>query len=299
MHAQICRLELRARRHREPRDDRARRPGRGPRAGPRLARVLHQRRLRGGRDRAQDGPQVPPQPRRAGALQGDQPPRLLPRRDARVPRASAAAAPTPASSTGRCCPARSASRVRTSTARSSRDLECAHEIERAILNEGPETVAAVIGEPISAAAGVHTPNAFYWPTVRADLRPLRGAADLRRGDHRLRPHRHDVRLRALGRRAGHHHGRQGPDGRLRADRRRDRLARRSPRRSRASTPAFNHRFTFGGNPAACAAGLATLDIIEREGAGRERARDGRLPLRARAASSTGTRSSATSAAAAG
>jgi adenosylmethionine-8-amino-7-oxononanoate aminotransferase len=29
--------------------------------------------------------------------------------------------------------------------------------------------------------------------------------------------------------------------------------------------AFNHRFTFGGNPAACAAGLATLDIIEREG----------------------------------
>jgi adenosylmethionine-8-amino-7-oxononanoate aminotransferase len=38
------------------------------------------------------------------------------------------------------------------------DLECAHEIERAILNEGPETVAAVIGEPISAAAGVHTPT---------------------------------------------------------------------------------------------------------------------------------------------
>ena len=29
--------------------------------------------------------------------------------------------------------------------------------------------------------------------------------------------------------------------------------------------AFNHRFTFGGNPVACAAGLATLDMIEREG----------------------------------
>ena len=46
------------------------------------------------------------------------------------------------------------------------DLECSIEIERAILNEGPETVAAVIGEPISAAAGVHTPDAFYWPAVR-------------------------------------------------------------------------------------------------------------------------------------
>jgi len=35
------------------------------------------------------------------------------------------------------------------------DLECAREIERAILNEGPGAVAAVIGEPVSAAAGVH------------------------------------------------------------------------------------------------------------------------------------------------
>jgi adenosylmethionine-8-amino-7-oxononanoate aminotransferase len=28
--------------------------------------------------------------------------------------------------------------------------------------------------------------------------------------------------------------------------------------------AFNHRITFGGNPVSCAAGLANLDIIERE-----------------------------------
>src|SRR3984885_10260954 len=46
------------------------------------------------------------------------------------------------------------------------DLECAREIERAILNEGPDTVAAVIGEPISAAAGVHIPHREYWPMVR-------------------------------------------------------------------------------------------------------------------------------------
>jgi adenosylmethionine-8-amino-7-oxononanoate aminotransferase len=29
-------------------------------------------------------------------------------------------------------------------------------------------------------------------------------------------------------------------------------------------PAFNHRFTYGGNPAVAAAGLATIEIIERE-----------------------------------
>ena len=46
------------------------------------------------------------------------------------------------------------------------DLECAREIERAILNEGPDTVAAVIGEPISASAGVHIPHPEYWPMVR-------------------------------------------------------------------------------------------------------------------------------------
>jgi taurine-pyruvate aminotransferase len=46
------------------------------------------------------------------------------------------------------------------------DLECAREIERAILNEGADTVAAVIGEPISASAGVHIPHPEYWPMVR-------------------------------------------------------------------------------------------------------------------------------------
>jgi hypothetical protein len=50
------------------------------------------------------------------------------------------------------------------------DLECAREIERAIVNEGPETVAAVIGEPISAAAGVHVPHdgsSSGWPPASA------------------------------------------------------------------------------------------------------------------------------------
>ena len=45
------------------------------------------------------------------------------------------------------------------------NVECAKEIERAILHEGPETVAAVIGEPISTSATM-VPHPEYWPTVR-------------------------------------------------------------------------------------------------------------------------------------
>ena len=45
-------------------------------------------------------------------------------------------------------------------------LECARDLERAILHEGPSTVAAFIGEPISAAAGIHIPHPEYWATIR-------------------------------------------------------------------------------------------------------------------------------------
>ena len=51
------------------------------------------------------------------------------------------------------------------------------------------------------------------------LRPPRRAADLRRGRHRVRPHRDDVRLRAGARRAGLPLPRQGADRRLHAARR--------------------------------------------------------------------------------
>ena len=34
------------------------------------------------------------------------------------------------------------------------------------MNQGPETVAAVIGEPISTAAGVHVPSPKYWQMLR-------------------------------------------------------------------------------------------------------------------------------------
>ena len=42
----------------------------------------------------------------------------------------------------------------------------ARELEEAILREGPDTVAAFIGEPIHGAGGVIYPTDDYWPLVR-------------------------------------------------------------------------------------------------------------------------------------
>ena len=71
------------------------------------------------------------------------------------------------------------------------------------------------------------------------LRPSRHPADPRRGDGRVRPHGTLVRLRALGRRAGHHDGGQGHDLRLPADGRHGRQREAAPwlREHDASPPA--------------------------------------------------------------
>jgi adenosylmethionine-8-amino-7-oxononanoate aminotransferase len=143
------------------------------------------------------------------------------------------------------------------------DLECAREIERAILNEGPGTVAAVIGEPISAAAGVHVPDPEYWPAVR-EICDRYGVLLIldevitgfgRTGTMFASEHwgvEPDITTVAKGLTSGY-----APMGATIA-------SRRVADAFSGERPAFNHRFTFGGNPAACAAGLATLDVIERE-----------------------------------
>ena len=68
------------------------------------------------------------------------------------------------------------------------------------------------------------------------LRPARDPADPRRGDGRLRPHRTVVRLRALGRRAGHPLRREGDQLGLRAARRDDRARRDRRPRARPLLP---------------------------------------------------------------
>lgn len=42
----------------------------------------------------------------------------------------------------------------------------ARELEEAILREGPDTVAAFVGEPIQGAGGVFYPTDDYWPRIR-------------------------------------------------------------------------------------------------------------------------------------
>lgn len=46
------------------------------------------------------------------------------------------------------------------------DIMAAKYVEQEIINQGPESVAAVIGEPISSAAGIHVPSPKYWQLLR-------------------------------------------------------------------------------------------------------------------------------------
>jgi adenosylmethionine-8-amino-7-oxononanoate aminotransferase len=46
------------------------------------------------------------------------------------------------------------------------DIMAAKYVEQEIENQGPENVAAVIGEPVSTAAGVHVPSKVYWQMLR-------------------------------------------------------------------------------------------------------------------------------------
>ena len=88
--------------------------------------------------------------------------------------------------------------------------QAARRLEERILELGPDNVAAFIGEPVQGAGGVIVPPRGLLAGDRAHLPPVRRAADRRRGDLRLRPHRPLVGLRAVRLHARHHHRRQGP-----------------------------------------------------------------------------------------
>lgn len=46
------------------------------------------------------------------------------------------------------------------------NIECAHDLERAILEEGPETVGSVVLEPMTAGGGVIIPVPEYFPIIQ-------------------------------------------------------------------------------------------------------------------------------------
>ena len=144
------------------------------------------------------------------------------------------------------------------------NLECARDVERAILHEGPSTVAAFIGEPISAAAGIHLPHPEYWPTVReiCDRHGVVLIADevitgfCRTGKMFAMEHwgvTPDIFTVAKGLTSGYL-----PIGAAIA------TGKIADAFIGEGDTTFQHLITFGGNPASCAAGLANLEIMENE-----------------------------------
>lgn len=143
-------------------------------------------------------------------------------------------------------------------------LACAEDVERAILHEGPGTVAAVIAEPISAAAGIHVPHPDYWPSLRriCDKHGVLLIADevitgfCRTG--RMFAVQHwdvtpDIITCAKGLTSGYL-----PIGAAIA------TSKIADAFIGEAEPTFQHLITFGGNPASCAAALANLEIMENE-----------------------------------
>jgi putrescine---pyruvate transaminase len=143
-------------------------------------------------------------------------------------------------------------------------LRAARAVENAILDAGPDKVAAFIGEPIQGAGGVKIPPASYWPEIQRICR------------------KHDVLLMLDEVITGY--GRTGewfaaqsmgiePDtistAKALTSGYQPLSALLVGKRISATLidkgGEFFHGYTYSGHPVACAVALANLDIIEREG----------------------------------
>ncbi|WP_184840822.1 aminotransferase family protein [Allocatelliglobosispora scoriae] len=137
------------------------------------------------------------------------------------------------------------------------------ELEETIERIGAGNIAALIGEPIMAGGGVLAPPADYWPRIGEVLRKngiLLIADEVvtafgRTGQWFDAPTRGmDPDMITVAKGIG---GGYTPLGAL--------LLRDEIGEVIASEEGFFHGYTFQSHPVACAIGLATIDIIEREG----------------------------------
>ena len=137
-----------------------------------------------------------------------------------------------------------------------------------ILAEGPDTVAAFIGEPILGTGGIVPPPKGYWAKIQAVLKKydiLLVADEVVTGFGRLGTH---VRLRPLRHEAGPDHHRQGPDLGLCAavGRHRRRIAcGRCWCKVPTSSASIGHGWTYSAHPICAAAGVANLKLIDELG----------------------------------
>lgn len=145
-------------------------------------------------------------------------------------------------------------------------MQCAHELERVIRFEGPDTVAAFVAEPVQAAGGVLFPPADYLREVREICRKydvLFIADEVVTGFGRLGSWfgcRHygiqpDIMTFAKGITSGYI-----PLG---ATAVRPEIVEAFVNRQ-VNEPEFRHGNTYSGHPLACAAALANLRIVEEE-----------------------------------
>ena len=155
------------------------------------------------------------------------------------------------------------------------DIMAARYVEQEIVNQGPDTVAAVIGEPISTAAGVHVPSPKYWQMLReiCDRHGVLLIADevingFGRTGTMFATEQFgfvpDIMTTAKGLSSGY-----AP---IAATIVRDSIYDIFKENKEA---VMGHLLTFGGHPAACAAALKNLEIFEEEGLVAQSAEKGR------------------------
>jgi putrescine aminotransferase len=146
------------------------------------------------------------------------------------------------------------------------EMACAMALEQKIQQEGAETVAAFIGEPIMGAGGAIVPPPEYWPTIEAICRRYGVLLILdeiitgfgRTGKRFALEHWHltpDMLSLAKGISSGY-----VPLGAAIIS---EDIYRALVEKAPAGTP-FPHGFTYNGHPVACVAALKNLDIMEQE-----------------------------------
>ncbi len=143
------------------------------------------------------------------------------------------------------------------------DLLCADQIGQMIEYENPQTVAAVIAEPISASNGIVVPPADYWPRLRGicDKHGVLLITDEvingfgRTGKMFASEHWGlvgDIMTMAKGLSSGY-----APIGGV--------MCRPHVMAAFEGENKLSHLLTYGGHAVACAAAMANIDIIENEG----------------------------------
>ena len=157
------------------------------------------------------------------------------------------------------------------------DLRCAEAVEQEIMAQGPESVAAVIGEPISASNNSHVPSPAYWRRLReiCDKHGVLLIMDevingFGRTGTMFATERFgvvpDLMTMAKGLSSGY-----APIAAVAvADRLYDEFKRQNA--------ALAHLLTFGGQAVACAAALKNIEILETEQLPRRAAAEGAYVL---------------------